>query len=429
MMTVRWLLLCAALAVVLVACGGGSSSGGPSGVVNGKITIPHSSIAALDKFAFTTKLDVAAADGNYSLTFDGRFQKPDRIQGTLHLDGKFIQDFAWLNRPLDATEIVNIGTYAWWRKPGGAWQPGIPKGYEQEDPLVSFRQYATPWFYLNAFLFNTLSLPVNGGAEQINAVQAVPVRLDKQGIIDALGQGGDVKMYPDETHEPVATPKVPTSIIENARQVLPANFTVDVWFAQKELYPSRIVFEYDITKDDPKTLTFGFKPPFHLRLQMDITDPHADKSVEPPLPIVEPTPSPTTPPGATIPVLSEQDKARIKEIALADPYLKPMLADRQYETGEPYVWHSSNLQLLGGGMDIKFTQPVDIEADWPTFARDDSSYELITFHVRAERVETLHVNVLLAEDRVARIDPMGKSMKVSNYTPPPGFTPAPPSGE
>jgi hypothetical protein len=408
------------LALAAASCdsdGGGSSAR----VVDGKITIPHDAVS-LERFEFTTRLDVEAADGDYSLTFDGAFQKPDRVQGTLRLEGKFLEDYAWLQRPLEEAEIANINTNAWWRAPGCDWQPGIPKGYESSDPLIGFRQYATPYFYLDALFFDTLSLPASAGTEDINGIRSIPVTLDKQAIIDVLRHGGEVNMYPDSTHEPIASPRPAEGLIDNVEQVVPANFEVSVWFAEGDLHPTRIVFEYDITEDDYSTLSFGFQDPLHLRLQMDITDQVSDLEIDPPIPIVEPTPTPTTPPGATIPVLSEDQKTRIKEIALQEPRLQALLRDRPYTVSEVGLWHTSNLLIIGGVLQFTFDELQTIEADWLVTDRNGSGGDRVDQHYRAEKIEQLNVLVDLNRQQVVTIEPYGQDVKIANSTPPPAPT-------
>lgn len=414
------IVLTALLTLATVSCG--TDNGGSSAqVVDGKITIPHDAVA-LDRFKFTTQLDVEAADGDYSLTFGGAYQKPDRVRGTLRLSGKFLEDYAWLQRPLEETEIANIDTNAWWRAPGCDWQPGIPKGYESSDPLVYFRQYATPYFYLDAFLFDTLSLPVSGDAEDINGVRSIPVTLDKQAIIEVLRQGGEVHMYPDSTHEPIASPRPSQGLIDNVNQVVPQDFAVNVWFAEDDLHPTRIVFEYDITEDDYSTLSFGFQSPLHLRLHMDITEPKSNEEIDPPIPIVEPIPTPTTPPGATIPALSEEQKDRIKEIALQEPRLQALLRFRPYTVSEVGLWHTSNLGLIGGVLQFTFDEPQTIEADWLVTDRNGSGGDLVDQHYRAENIEQLDVSVDLNRQQVVTIEPYGQDVQITDYTPPPAPT-------
>ena len=254
--------------------------GEPATIIDGTLQVPQSAVAALTSFAFTSDLDIISAAGDLSVMFEGGFQAPDRVQGTLLLDGQFAEAFEeGLGRPREM-EIAVIGERSWWREPNGAWQPGFEPGGDSDDPLVSFRRYATPWFYLEALRFDSLALAVAGPVEEVSGVSAYRVRLDKQAVIDVMGQGNELKVYPDEIdeHSPIFPGR-----FENAEQVLPRDFSVEVWFAEEGSYPVRIVFDYSVAEGESCALCWGFERPMTLRLQMDITDPDADVEIEPPM--------------------------------------------------------------------------------------------------------------------------------------------------
>jgi hypothetical protein len=405
-------LLAIIASLIAVSCD--ETEEAPSPVVEGTIDLEHGVVEALERFEFATDLHVSAADGDYSLTFEGAFEQPDRLQGTLRLADKFEEVTEVYDRPAEA-EVVIIGTHVWWRE-DGEWQPGIEEGYERIDPFVAFRQYATPWFYLDALFFDTLSLPVAGEPEEIDGVRSVHVHLDKQGVIDVLRQGQDIYVYPDEPHTPEAA-GVSTGVIENAQQVLPRDFNVDVWFAEDGLYPTRILFDYAVDEEDSSGLAFGFERPMTLHLQMDITDPAAEAAIEAPTPIptVVPTPSlPTPEPGqpGVIPTLTAEDEARIQEIALASPYVQELLAVAgEYETPEPFfVWHSFAGEKLGGGFFIEFSELAEYENDWPEVVYDESEqtsppFRMTTTRYRVENLSRVRVLVYLPGEVLVEITP------------------------
>lgn len=403
----------AAAATVLLAVVGGLAllaylvlgrDEGPKVEVDGdSIIIPQSAVAALQQFAFTTDLEVEAADGDYGLEFQGVFEQPDRVRGQVHLSGAFDQYSDALGWP-DPFEAVIVGNNVSWRDPGGAWQPGVEEGYETLDPLVMFRLYATPWFYLDALHFQELRLPVSGPAERINDTAAVPVRLDKSGIVDVLGQGSEYKRYAEEwdEHEPTFP-----GLAENAQQVLPSDFEVDIWFAEDDGYPVRIVFDYTIGPDDSCALCWGFEDPLALRLQMDITDPDADVEIEAPIPISTEVPTPTTPPGE----LSSSQVGRIAEIGVVDDRVQAIIAGKDHAPFniEAEPWVTSDLKVLGGYWYVDLTEPASYEGPLPSIIYDDTEttdppFREIEIEANLEDIRRLRVLVYLPEERVVEIE-------------------------
>jgi hypothetical protein len=396
-------------AALLAACGGGTA------VVDGTITVPQDAIASLTSFAFRTRLDVNAADGDFHLTFEGEFEAPDRVHGTLTVEGEnsLAQAAASFYGGADDTEAVVIGERAWWRPPGGDWRAGIEPG-DSLDPLVTLRQYATPSFYLEALRFDDLLLPVSSGPEEVDGERVYIVALDKQGVIDVMAQGTEIKLYPDGERD--YNPVFP-GVRANAQQVLPANFSVEVWLTDQGR-PTRIIFDYDVTEEDYSNLAFGFQHPLHLRLDMDITDADADVMIEPPIPIPTETPAPTPPPAGAVPMLSDADQARIREIAFNDARLQQLLSGRAYEFGEVFVWHAANLELLGGGFVITLREPAEIEYAWPLADESNPPYETTTSRFRARGIERLTVLVHLGRQELVEIQPEGAEMEVEVATPP-----------
>lgn len=401
------------LAFLLTRDGGGS--GGSDTLVDGTLQVPQSAITALDNFAFTTTLDVSAAGGDFHLMFDGAFQSPDRIDGRLDISGEpyatlFEQG---LQRPT-TSEITVIGERAWWREPGGEWQRGVEPG-DSNDILVTVRQYATPGFYLQSFRFDLITLPVMG-EEMVNDSDAYHVRLDKTALLELLPQGTTLEFYPDSMPQGDRDRIFPSQI-DYTDEKLPPDFTVDAWFSKDTLTPAKLTFAYSIGPDDPTDLTFGFEPPMTMRAEMNIVDPDAEAEIEPPIAII---PTPTTPPGATIPVLTEEAQNRVREIVAADPHLQEILDGRTYTIESLGVWHSTNLQLLGAGLELRLSEPLDREGPWPEADYDealDPPFSTLDLHYRAEGVTSLHVFVYLPDEMVVEITP--NDGEFSNYTPSP----------
>lgn len=400
------------LLLLIASCGG--DGGNSVVVVDGRIEIPHGAVALLDEFEFTTELDVAAADGDYGLTFEGAFEAPDRLRGMLQLTGRFEEFSQAVGRPSD-TEIIVIENAVWWRD-GDEWLPGIEEGYERIDPLVDFRSYATPWFYLDALFFDTLSLPASDKSEEINGIDSVHVHLDKRGVIDVLEQALDIYLYPENPDE---EPRTTKGVSATLGERLPDDFNIDVWFAEDGLYPTRILFDYTITEEDFSDLAFVGEVPLTLRMQMDITDRNVDVEIERPssAPTVTPPSSlPTPEPGrpGIIPSLTAEDEARIQEIAFKSGYVQELLAVAgAYEIAGPFfVWHSSKMEKLGGGFYLEFQELATYENDWPQAVYDESEqtsppFTTTTVRYRVEALTRVSVLVYLPGEIVVEIQPAG----------------------
>jgi len=285
------------LALLLAACGTGAGDASPT--TPATIDVPGSAIESLTNYRFTTSLTISSpSTGTSQIGFDGIFESPSSIQGTLSVTGGEYERLLTerYQRPASFDGIV-IGEDAWWRAPGGQWQAGV-KGYEESDPLVGLREYATPEFYLEALKFHSLTLPVADPIETMNSQRAYRVRLDKAGMISALRQGDEVRLYPDPVgnqHGPVGS-----AVVENAEYNLPKDIAVEAWFAVEGLYPLRIVISYSLAERE----SFILSGPVTLRMQLDITDRDAKTHIEPPIPQPSATPTSATPPVVQTPRLA-----------------------------------------------------------------------------------------------------------------------------
>ncbi len=135
--------------------------------------------------------------------------------------------------------------------------------------------------------------------------------------------------------------------------------------------------------------------------------------------------------GPGIPELTADDIELIRQIALADPRLASVLAGREYELGEPFIWHSSHrLEKLGGGMIVTFTEPFTLEREWIQLDYDETEassppFQPVVVHFKAEDIEELYLRIDLLSQELVEMAPMGG--RASNYTPPADFTPFPTS--
>jgi hypothetical protein len=282
-----WAAYAAGVAVLVVALAGlgllaflllrtDDDSSPSAHVVNGRLSLPREAIMSLDSFKFTTSLEATSEGASNQLSFAGQFQKPHRISGELKLGQGYEQTRSLFGFP-DRMEIVVVDQSAWWREPSGERQTVRDLG-DQENPLVYFRQYGTPWFYLEALLFDKISLPASDHVEEVNGVRSIPARLDKQGIVDVLNQAAGVSINPDSSPN---RGSVGPAILDTVREEVPESFEVLAWFAESDLHPVRIVFSW--TFSDTDSPGFFGSGPATTRVQMDIFDPNADVEIEPPI--------------------------------------------------------------------------------------------------------------------------------------------------
>lgn len=230
-----------------------------------ELVIPHSAIEALDNYRFISDVDISSAEQDFTLDFEGAFQAPDKIQGTLTTAGMF-----QAGRPAE-TEMIVVGERVWWREPGGEWQTGLPSGGDGPiEPFLIFSIYATPRWYIEALNFDSLRLPTTAGVKQINGVRAIQVRLNKTDLVGMLDQA---TFRPEEGKD--------VSIVrEDVQTFLPEDIIVEAWITEDGLYPVRIIIT--LSADESDEFTFLFEKPLDIRLQMDITDPNADVNILPP---------------------------------------------------------------------------------------------------------------------------------------------------
>ncbi len=253
------------------ACGGDSE---PEPVPD-EIVIEASEIEALTNYAFTTELEMSApgmfGEGFAELeaSFEGGFEAPDRLQGTIELTGDIAKALEqYFGRPR-RTEMIVVPNEAWWREPGGEWQYGM-EPYDSYDPFVLFATYATPRFFLEALQFNSLVVPLEGSLERVNGVDTVQVRLDRQGVMDLMPQGTGLTLWlGDEPSSGVS--------VDYADYWLPDDFLLEVWIAVDGHYPARIVISFTNDGEYPDLLDVD-----RVHLQMDITDPDAEFSIKVP---------------------------------------------------------------------------------------------------------------------------------------------------
>jgi hypothetical protein len=270
------------VALLALACGGG---GGGDGIEAGdEIRVERSALDALDAYAFMTQAEVSSPDGELSVTFDAKFQAPDRLHGTAAFSG----DVEELPGEI---EVVQIGETMWVRQEGEDWVQ-----LRQDEtaifflPLLTLTSAGSPSFYLNALEFGSLRLVAARPAEDVNGVSAVPVRLDKAALIDLLGQG----IIRGAEGEPN------TDIQENAQGALPEDIVVETWIAEEGGYPARIVIDLSTKESDEGFLLW--RSPVSIHLQMDITDTDIAVNIQPPVRDVYEVLADSLPvyPGATV---------------------------------------------------------------------------------------------------------------------------------
>lgn len=255
----------AALGFFVVACGGDGEK---------EIVIPRSAIEGLERYAFTTDIEVSSVDGDLELTYDAVFQAPDRIQGTFTASGELFEQFGLPSQ----IEVIDVGGgEVWWREPGDDWQAAAQ---ETRTPFLMLNGLGTPWFYLEAFHFDPLRVPAARAVDVINGASARRVRLDKAGVIGLLPQLTAVGVG---DMDQVVSDEDIADVQRNARENMPEDMVIEVWIAEEGGYPVRLVITFSEGQEEEEGFLV-FPPPLSVRLQIDITDPDADVDIEPPLP-------------------------------------------------------------------------------------------------------------------------------------------------
>lgn len=386
--------------VLAVACSGSSSDDDPAintvptlEVVDGKIILPQSAVTDMARgYRFTSELDLSTTEEELTVHFEGASQAPDSIQGTMRVSAAPYSE-------LGDFGLTVVGEYLWLDL-DGEWQ-SVEQDRDMVHPLVMFRNFATPQFYLEALRFDWLALPVSGPAEMVNGVEAVPVRLLRQDIVDVLAQGTELRTYPEASAEYT---QVPSGVGSNLEQLLPENFAVEVWFAERGGVPIRIAVSYDITEDDPTHLSLGLGDLLSVRLQMDITDVDPSIRIEPPDPVPTSVVAPTMPRGE----LTANQRARIAEIAANDPAVQEIIEGGSIALAHE-VWRTADLEVLGGYLYVTFIEPRSYRGRLPSIIYDESEttrppFTEIETDVQLDNIERLRVLVYLREERVVQIE-------------------------
>ncbi len=372
---VRWLtVLLVFVALALSPACSGSGADAPD-----EIVVSQGALEAMRTYAFSSEALIEfPEDTSMEVTFEGHVQAPDRLQGTLLLNGEF------LGFPSEL-EIIIIGEYSWAREPGGSWESGF----------YQIVRLASPSFYLEALEFETFRLSPTGSAEMVNGVEAYLVKLNKADVLELLSQATEFTFDPDTMER----------TIDNADGWLPEDFELDVWIAADGSFPVRLEIEMSGGSNG-----FGFiESATRLQLRTDLTDIGVDVDIEPPLPIptASPTPTPTatpTPSGE----LTDAQRARVTEIVAADPNVQEIIAGGSIGFAHE-AWHTSELRILGGYTYVRFIEPRSYEGSLPAIIYDeteasDPPFTVIETDVRLDGIRRLLVLVDLAEERVVQIE-------------------------
>jgi hypothetical protein len=113
----------------------------------------------------------------------------------------------------------------------------------------------------------------------------------------------------------------------------------------------------------------------------------------------------------TIPVLSEEDIADARKIALSDPELSRLSQGTSPEIGDVAVWHSSSGAKLGAVLTVRLQAPYTGEATFLTMDYHEPSYERLYANARyratIDGLNELRMFVDLRTDTVAKFEPTG----------------------
>jgi hypothetical protein len=147
-------------------------------------------------------------------------------------------------------------------------------------------------------------------------------------------------------------------------------------------------------------------------------------------PAVEPAsaladPAGFEPGGPALPELSQEQEGQALAIARANPAVRSLVENRSVSTlVVPWYTLKSN-QLLGAGIDLSWSEPIDVAARWPTLFYDETEtvsppYQATTATIEATGVKGVHLSVDLTNGRVLGMHPL-PGAKVTSLKLAPGF--------
>lgn len=118
-------------------------------------------------------------------------------------------------------------------------------------------------------------------------------------------------------------------------------------------------------------------------------------------------------PKIKIPVLTEAEKKMAIDIALSDPRVQELIADKAYTICDIGVAHTTDLVKIGAAVNICFDQTYELEYDWP-FVYSSEEGKLIEDYTRHEElpVQSLEVFVNFQRgdvvEQISPIPPLGE---------------------
>ena len=115
-------------------------------------------------------------------------------------------------------------------------------------------------------------------------------------------------------------------------------------------------------------------------------------------------------PRPNIPELSDAERAQALAIALSDPRLGRILANRKYTITAVGVWHTKGLEKIGAGMTITLAEPTSLEDDWPYYVDDlteksSPPYQEKVWHHAFKSTNMLIVSVDLKRNKLVGLVP------------------------
>jgi hypothetical protein len=180
--------------------------------------------------------------------------------------------------PADADVVWLLGE-GWIRVPGGNWQTVDDAGAVVGTSLLGF--YATPSFFIHQYRFSDPVLPAHDTAS-IEGTEAKQVILRRDEVIAIIMEIARETLPNQETVD--VSQQNRELIQENAREALPDDFEVEVWIAEEQGYPVRIIVTFSVSTGDEGFLISVFPAGARVTLQIDITDTDTGATVEPPIP-------------------------------------------------------------------------------------------------------------------------------------------------
>jgi hypothetical protein len=135
---------------------------------------------------------------------------------------------------------------------------------------------------------------------------------------------------------------------------------------------------------------------------------------------------PQSPLAGDLPPLTASEAASAQSIAFANDAVNAIVSGRAV-TVTSVPWVTSTRRSIGAGLEITWTQPISVSANWPLMAYDETEtrwppYQKTTGRVDISDLTGIHVAVNLTTSKVIGIEPLPGAGTVNSVTLDPNYS-------